>query len=288
MKMTNGIVVINKPTGYTSRDVVNIVGKTLKTKKVGHTGTLDPLASGVLVICVGRYTKLVDMLTCMDKEYIAEIKLGIKTDTLDITGEILEESNFKVKEQDIKKVFEKFVGEYEMEVPKYSAIKVNGKKLYEYARCNQEVKWPVKKVHIYDLELLEFNNDIIKFRTKVEKGTYIRSLIRDICTSLNTLGTMNSLVRTKQGNFTIEEAYNIDDIKNNNFELKSIRNLLEIKEYELNDGEYFKVKNGNEIKISLNDKYVLFLYKGVEVAIYTKIDEVYKVYVMLSINDGVL
>lgn len=282
--MINGLVVINKPKDYTSRDVVNIVGKSLKTKKVGHTGTLDPLAEGVLVVCVGRYTKLVDMLTSYDKEYIAEIKLGIKTDTLDITGSILEKQEFKITKEDILEVFNKFIGEYEMEVPIFSAIKVNGKKLYEYARNGTNVLLPVKKVFIYELELLEFNNDIIKFRTKVEKGTYIRSLIRDICSSLNTIGTMNSLIRTKQGAFTIDNSYNIGDIKNNNFKLSSIRDLLKFPIYNLSKIEYEKVKNGNKINLSCQEKYVLLLFNNEEIAIYEKDQKGYKVYVMLKIN----
>lgn len=288
MKMINGIVVVNKDPGYTSRDVVNIIGKALKTKKVGHTGTLDPLASGVLAVCVGRYTKLVELLTSMDKEYIAEIKLGIATDTLDITGEVLEKQDFKISEDNVKKVFSKFIGEYEMEVPIFSAIKVKGKKLYEYARNKEEVMLPVKNVQIYELELLEYNNDIIRFRTKVQKGTYIRSLIRDICKNLHTVGTMNNLIRTKQGEFSIDAAYNIEDIKNNNFELKSIRDVLSIKEYELSANEYLQVKNGNEVNITCSDMYVLFVYKNEEVAIYRRDKISYKCYVMLKIDWGVL
>jgi len=280
----NGIVVVNKPKNYTSRDVVNIVGKSLKTKKVGHTGTLDPLAEGVLVVCIGRYTKLVDMLTSMNKEYIAEIKLGLKTDTLDITGNVLETKDFNITKENILTIFNKFIGEYNMEVPIYSAIKVNGKKLYEYARNNTPVKLPIKKVHIYELELLEFKNDIIQFRAKVEKGTYIRSLIRDICISLNTIGTMNSLLRTKQGEFTLENSYNIDDIKNNNFKLSNIKSLLDIPIYNLSDVQYEKVKNGHKMTINLEDKYILLMYKDEEIAIYEKEQKGYKVYVMLKIN----
>jgi len=280
----NGIVVVNKPKNYTSRDVVNIVGKSLKTKKVGHTGTLDPLAEGVLVVCIGRYTKLVDMLTCYDKEYIAEIKLGIKTDTLDITGNVLEKKDFNVKKENIEEVFKKFIGKYVMEVPIYSAIKVNGKKLYEYARNNIEVKLPTKTVNIYELELLSYHDDIIRFRTKVEKGTYIRSLIRDICTSLNTIGTMNSLVRTKQGNFNLKNSYNIEEVKNNNFKLSNIKSLLDIPIYNLSDVQYEKVKNGHKMTINLEDKYILLMYKDEEIAIYEKEQKGYKVYVMLKIN----
>lgn len=282
--MTNGIVIINKPTGYTSRDIVNIVGKSLKTKKVGHTGTLDPLAEGVLVVCVGRYTKLVDMLTSLDKEYLAEIKLGVKTDTLDITGDILETNDFNITKEDIESSFASFPRNYEMEVPIFSAIKVNGKKLYEYARNNEVIELPKKTVQIYELELLEFHDDIIKFRTKVEKGTYIRSLIRDLCTKLNTIGTMNSLVRNKQGTFTISNAYSIDDIKSNNFKLSSVSEVLNLTKYTLTDTEYQKVKNGNKIALPFSDKYILLIYNNEEIAIYQKEEVLYKSYVMLKIN----
>lgn len=282
--MTNGIVIINKPTGYTSRDIVNIVEKSLKTKKVGHTGTLDPLAEGALAVCVGRYTKLVNLLTSLDKEYIAEIKLGVKTDTLDITGNVLETKNFNVRKENIEKVFTSFPRNYEMEVPIFSAIKVNGKKLYEYARNNEVIKLPKKTVQIYELELLEFHDDIIKFRAKVEKGTYIRSLIRDLCIKLNTIGTMNSLIRTKQGTFTLSNAYSIDDIKNNNFKLSNISELLNLTKYTLTETEYQKVKNGNKIALPFQEKYILLIYKNEEIAIYQKEEELYKSYVMLKIN----
>lgn len=280
----NGLLIVNKPTSYTSRDVVNIVGKVLKTKKVGHTGTLDPLASGVLVVCIGRYTKLVDTLTSLDKEYIAEAKLGIKTDTLDITGTILEEKPFSVTKELIIKTLNSFIGTYKMEVPMYSAVKVKGKKLYEYARHNIKVTKPIKEVEIKELELLDFHDDIIKFRAKVEKGTYIRSLIDDLCKRLNTIGTMNNLIRTRQGSFRLEDAISIEDIKNNNFKLLKIEEVLDIKVYNLNDTEYFKVKNGNPIILKSNEKELLLKYQNEEIAIYQKDNEEYKVSVMLKID----
>lgn len=283
MKTNNAIIVVNKPSNYTSRDIVNIVGKTLNTKKIGHTGTLDPLASGVLVLLTGRYTKLADMLTSLNKEYIAEIKLGIKTDTLDITGNILEQQNFNITKQQIINVLSSFIGTYHMEVPLYSAIKINGKKLYEYARNNENIELPTKDVQIYNLELLDFKDDIIKFKAKVEKGTYIRSLIRDICTSLNTIGTMNSLIRTKQGNFKLEDAFTLEDIKNNKYKFLNIKEALNIPTYELNAEELKKVLNGNEINIKQNESYLLLTKSKEEIAIYQKDNDKYKCYVMLKI-----
>lgn len=275
----NGIIIINKPTGYTSRDIVNIISKKLKTKKVGHTGTLDPLASGVLVITINRYTKLGNILTSLDKEYIAEIKLGLKTDTLDITGNILEQKEYHITKEQIEEVFKSFIGKYEMEVPIYSAIKVNGKKLYEYARNNEKVELPIKTVEIKELELIEFKDDIIRFKTKVEKGTYIRSLIRDICKELKTIGTMNSLIRTKQGNFLLEQAQELED----EYKILKITDIIDIKKYLLNKEEYQKVINGNSLNLNSKEDTLLLIYNNEEIAIYNKQDNIYICNVMLKI-----
>ena len=263
-----GVLIINKPKDYTSRDVINKLNKLLGTKKIGHTGTLDPLATGVLVIAIGSYTKLVNGLTSLDKEYIAEIKLGIKTDTGDITGNILEDSNNNnITKENIINIFNNFPKEYEQTVPKYSAVKINGKKLYEYARENIDIELPKRMVNIYSLELLEFNNDIIKFKTKVSKGTYIRSLIEDLCYKLNVIGTMNSLVRTKQGRFNIENALNLEDI-NINTKLLTSRDILDIKDYNLDDNLYKFVSNGNKLNINLSDGYYNMIYNNKDIAIY--------------------
>lgn len=283
--MKNGLLIVNKPAGYTSRDIVNIISKKLNTKKVGHTGTLDPIASGVLVVTVGRYTKLGNMLTALDKEYVAEIKLGIKTDTLDITGKTVEEKSYShLTKEKIENTLKSFIGPYQMEVPIYSAIKVNGKKLYEYARNNESVKLPVKNVKIEELELLEFQNDIIKISAKVEKGTYIRSLIRDICEKLDTVGTMQSLTRTKQGNFKLNDAITIEDI-NNNSNLLKISDVLNIPKYNLNLFEYQKIINGNSIKLKSQEEQLLLIYETEEIAIYDKQNDIYIPNVMLKIKD---
>lgn len=278
----NCLIILNKPSGYTSRDIVNIISKKLKTKKVGHTGTLDPLASGVLVLTINRYTKLGELLTSLDKEYIAEIRLGIKTDTLDITGNIIAKEEFKITSEDIKKVFKSFIGNYQMEVPIYSAVKVKGRKLYEYARNNEKVELPIKNVEIKELELLDFHDDIIKFRTKVEKGTYIRSLIRDICLRLNTIGTMNSLIRTKQGNFALNSA---DELEQDKYNFLKITDVLDIIPYNLQDYEYQKVINGNKLNLNSNEKILLLIYEKEEIAIYKKKEDSYLPYIMLKVNN---
>ncbi len=279
--MTNkGIIVVNKEPGYTSRDVVNILSKKWHIKKMGHTGTLDPIASGVLVICFGKYTKLVEALTSQDKTYIAEIKLGIKTDTLDITGNVLEKRDFNLKKETIENVLNSFKGLYHMEVPAFSAIKVNGHKLYEYARKGEKVELPRKDVNIYDIKLLDFQDDIIKFKVKVEKGTYIRSLIRDICAKLQVIGTMNSLVRVRQGNFKIEDAYTLEAIEKGNYKILDIRDVLNVREYELPDDLRKKVINGNELKLNYKEPFIIFKTNGEARALYHKVQDIYKCYIL--------
>ena len=281
MKM-NGLVVVNKEKNKTSRDVVNELTHLLSTKKIGHTGTLDPIATGVLVCLIGKYTKLVPLITSLDKEYIAEVKLGIKTDTGDITGNILEEKDFNITKDDILKVFKEFPKSYEQVVPAYSAAKINGKKLYEYARSGEVINLPKRKVNIYSLELLDFNNDIITFKTHVSKGTYIRSLINDLCEKLNTIGTMNNLKRTKQGNFDINNSYTIEDLKNNNYKLLNIKEFLNYPVIEINDSLIKQITNGSKIDniFNIEDK-VIFTYQNKDIAIYENVDNMLKPYIML-------
>lgn len=275
------LLVVNKEKNLTSRDVVNNLTKIFNTKKIGHTGTLDPIATGVLVCLFGKYTKLVDLLTSLDKEYIAEIKLGIKTDTGDITGSIIENKSFNITNDNIIKVFEKFPQKYEQTVPKYSAVKINGKKLYEYARNNIEIELPKREVSIFSLELIDYEKDIIKFKTHVSKGTYIRSLIEDICEKLGTIGTMNNLIRTKQGGFDIEDSFILDDIKNGNFKFQNIHEFLKYPSIEINDELIKIIKNGGRIKniYNVQDK-VIFTYQGEDIAIYETNNETLKPYIM--------
>lgn len=275
------LLVVNKEKNLTSRDVVNNLTKIFNTKKIGHTGTLDPIATGVLVCLFGKYTKLVDLLTSLDKEYIAEIKLGIKTDTGDITGSIIENKSFNITKDNIIKVFEKFPQKYEQTVPKYSAVKINGKKLYEYARNNIEIELPKREVSIFSLELIDYEKDIIKFKTHVSKGTYIRSLIEDICEKLGTIGTMNNLIRTKQGGFDIKDSFILDDIKNGNFKFQNIHEFLKYPSIEINDELIKIIKNGGRIKniYNVQDK-VIFTYQGEDIAIYETNNETLKPYIM--------
>ena len=278
----DALLVVNKPQGLTSRDVVNKLNHIFSTKKIGHTGTLDPNATGVLVCLIGKYTKLVESITSYDKEYIAEIKLGIKTDTDDITGNIIYEENSNVTLDEIEKVLSTFPVSYNQQVPIYSAVKINGKKLYEYARENIDITLPKRKVNIYSLELLSFKDNIITFKTKVSKGTYIRSLIQDICTNLNTIGTMNNLIRTKQGNFDIKDSYTLEEIEKGNYKLLNIKEFLSYPIIELDDNLIKKVINGSTIPniYSIIDK-VIFTYKSKDIAIYETQKKELKPYIML-------
>lgn len=264
MTVTSGLLVVNKPKGITSRDVVNEVSKIFKTKKIGHTGTLDPIATGVLVLTIDKATKLSEIITSEEKIYQAEVILGIKTDTLDITGNVLEECNAIYTKEDIVNTLNSFIGTYNQEVPIYSAVKINGKKLYEYARNNEEVTLPKRIVTIKEIKLDELNyidnKTIFKFTCKVSKGTYIRSLINDIATKLNTIGTMKNLIRIEQGNFNIKDSYTLDDIKNNNFKIISIKEAL--KDYftvKVDEKLKFKIVNGQVLDDIYNQEYVLFV-----------------------------
>ena len=271
----NGVIFLDKNKNQTSRDVVNQICKILHTKKVGHTGTLDPLATGVLVVCVGTYTKLVESLTSQDKTYVATMKLGVKTDTGDITGNVLERNPKSFSEQDIYLAFQNFPKEYEQTVPIYSAVKINGKKLYEYARNGEKIDLPKRVVHIYDLKILFINNDEIEFETRVSKGTYIRSLIEDIASSLGTIATMSSLRRIKQGNVSIKDCISISNLTNES-PLKQLTDLFDYPKYEIFDEEYHKVQNGNVLFLKSMEPRLFLAYKDHVVAIYEKKDDIYK------------
>ena len=275
----NGILVVNKSVGFTSRDIVNAVGKSLNTKKIGHTGTLDPNASGVLVLCLGNALKMCELMDDYDKEYIAEIVLGVATDTLDMdtNATILEEKDVNIPKDKIIQVVDSFKGEYEQQVPIYSAVKVNGKKLYEYARNNIPVDLPSKKVAIKDINVISGidyvdGKIIFKIKCTVSKGTYIRALIRDIGIELKVPSVMKNLVRTRIGNFKIENAYSLEDIKKNNYQLINVTDAFSnIKKIVVSDDVAFKVKNGvimdkffddNMVFIIDKDKNLLALYSN--------------------------
>ena len=273
----DGVLLINKEKDYTSRDIVNVVSKYLNTKKIGHAGTLDPLAKGLLVLAVNKATKIIEFLTYDDKEYIAEVKCGIKTDTLDITGNILEEDNhFVLEKEKLENILSSFIGKYMQEVPIYSSIKVSGKRLYQYAREKIEVVLPIREVEIKEIELLSISKDSFKFRTVVSKGTYIRSLIRDIGNRLNILCSMSNLKRVREGIFSINDSYTLKDVEEGNYKLLSIKDaLINYMQIEVDESVYNKIKNGNKLKNIYNvSDLVVFTYNNEVVGIYENKDGV--------------
>ncbi len=245
------VIAVNKPVGCTSFDIVNEISHLFGIKRVGHNGTLDPMATGVLLVAVGSATKIIELLTVKDKEYIAGVELGKETDTYDITGKVLEEKEVP-DNLNIEETLKSFQKTYLQEVPIYSAVKVNGKKLYEYAREEKEIECPKKEVTIKEIELLENNNKTFTFRALVSKGCYIRSLIHDIGKELNTNATMTSLVRTKQGDFSIENTNTLEEIKNNQYKSYSIEEVLNYPIIVVEEELEVKIKNGVKLENNWN------------------------------------
>ncbi len=270
----DGLLLVNKEENYTSRDVVNVISKIFNTSKVGHAGTLDPIAEGVLVIAVGKGLKLIDFLSCYKKEYIATVSMGFLTDTLDVTGnKIMEFSDFSIDKDTLSDKLKEFVGKSIQTVPLYSAVKVNGKRLYEYARKGENIELPKREIEIYDIELLDFNDKEFKFRVEVSKGTYIRSLIKDIGDKLKIPCTMKNLVRTKQESFKIEDSYTLNEIKNGNYKIIPLIDCIDnFFKVEVDDYIAKKISNGRilenrykEDKIAfINNDQLLALYKPYE------------------------
>ena len=259
----DGIFLIDKEADCTSRDVFNEIIKKVETPKVGHTGTLDPMATGVLIVAVGKCTKLINTLTADEKEYEAEITLGIRTDTYDITGEILEEKDALVSDDDIVKVLNSFIGGYLQEVPLYSAVRVNGKKLYQYARHNEKVTLPKRQVDIKELELIskvviKDGRPTFKIRAVVSKGTYIRSLVNDIAGKLNTIGVMSSLRRTRVGSITIDMCKTLDELSLKDLK-KPLFMLQDFHQVIVDDILKKDILNGKIIDRVYDDDRVLFV-----------------------------
>ena len=209
----NGIINIYKEAGYTSFDVVAKMRGILKIRKMGHTGTLDPDATGVLPVCIGNGTKLVELFADHEKEYIAELKLGVATDTQDLSGEILKTSPVDVTCEEVTEAVMSFVGEYMQIPPMYSAVKVNGKKLYELAREGKEVERKARPVCFREIEILSMELPIVKIRVVCSKGTYIRTLCNDIGEKLGCYAAMKSLIRTKVGIFTLDQAITLEELE---------------------------------------------------------------------------
>ena len=264
MEEVFGFLNINKPKGMTSHDVVYFVRKMLGIKQVGHSGTLDPLATGVLVVGVGKATRLFEFLK-EEKEYIATIRFGYESDTLDIEGECIKKEDYFPDEKKLCEVLKEFLGDTEQIPPKYSAIKVGGKKLCEMARKGHEIpEIKSRQINIKEIELLDIDENEAKIRVVCSKGTYVRSLVRDIAKKLDTVAVMSDLKRTKSGMFSINNSIEIGEFCEKQDLISSLINPLEVLDYsqiEITDEELKAVKNGafieNKEDIKQNETIIL-------------------------------
>lgn len=267
----DGIIIINKTKGCTSHDIVYKIKK-IFNEKTGHTGTLDPMAEGVLPILIGKGTLVSKYLINHDKKYIVKLQLGIKTDTADSEGKVIEEQDVNVKllnEEKIVSILKKFIGKQEQIPPIYSAIKVNGKKLYEYARKGQQVELKPRAIEIYDIKLInvDVENKQIEFEVFCGKGTYIRSLCEDIATKFETVGYMKDLKRIQVGNFKIEDSITIDELEEN------IKNTDIINKKVISIEQLFSKNNS----IKLDNKKIKHFLNGVKIT-QNYDDDIYKIY----------
>ena len=272
--MKDGFLLIDKESDYTSRDVCNIIAKIFDAKKVGHAGTLDPFATGLLIVALNNATKTLSYIEGQYKTYEATLLLGTKTKTGDLTGEVIEtKSVSEVTQEDVKNIFASLIGESEQTVPMTSAVHVNGRKLYQYAHLNQEVELPTRTIDIKELELLELNSPIIKFRTVVSKGTYIRTLGETIAEKLHTVGHLIALRRTeildidvsrakKIKELTVDDLINTSEIIAKFLPLKRLPNEVELK----------KARHGGKLSLKLFDEqldtFCVIDEKNTAVAIY--------------------
>lgn len=266
-----GFLNVYKPQGKTSHDIVAILRRVTKVKQIGHTGTLDPFAEGVLPICIGKATRLIEYLED-NKAYIGTVKLGESTTTYDTEGEVVNSSNKKVSLQEIETALEKFRGKILQLPPIYSAIKVNGKKLYEYARKGEEVKIEPREVNIYKLEIVSFDEEkqLLELLIECSKGTYIRSIAHDLGKILGCYGHLIKLVRIKAGKFEIENCIKLDSIQTvENIKNKLIYPLeyLNYPKYELNETEKEKVSHGMQIYAELQNGITILTHKNELIAV---------------------
>lgn len=252
----NGIINVFKPKDMTSHDVVNILRRVTGIKRIGHTGTLDPMATGVLPICIGKATRVSEYLLNLDKEYIADLTLGSQTDTLDMEGEIINTSDKEVTEEEIIEAIDNYKGDILQTPPMYSALKFQGKKLYELAREGKTIERAKRKIKIYSIDILNIDdNKKITFKVHCSRGTYIRSLCDDIGFDLGTFGYMSYLMRTKAGSFEIQDSYSLDYIKS--LDKDEIRDILipmdsslkHIDSFNIDDKYYDGLINGVKIKL---------------------------------------
>ena len=265
------ILYIDKPKGITSFDVCFKLRKVFNTKKIGHTGTLDPNATGLMICLVNNAAKANQFLVSAKKEYVATVKLGIKTDSEDIDGNvILTREETMPRKEDLIKVLNSFLGKSLQVPPITSAIKVNGKKLYEYQRNNEYVEIKPREVEIYEIELLNIDKEYFSFRCLVSSGTYIRSLVRDILAKFDIIGTLSDLRRSKIDDVSIENANSLEDVLSGNYKSHSICEVLSkyYYVYEVNNRKH--IVDGKPLKLDLDVEYILCVKDKEALAIYKK------------------
>lgn len=284
MKNNKGIIAINKPEGWTSFDVVNKLKYLFKPLKVGHLGTLDPMATGVLLVTLGKATKLFDLMQEKQKTYIATFKFGTLTNTLDSTGEVIEVCNkIPFNKTEIIAVLPMFIGEISQIPPKYSAKSVNGKRAYDLARQGIDFELKPKNVKVYDIKILDFDGFSVKLEITCGSGTYIRSLGRDIAQKLGTFATMTSLVRTKIDDFNLEKCLNIQDVVNNPEQsIISIDKVLNYPILKVDDAIKNKLLNGQKLEIKTNEGIYLLKDNNDIVALIEIKENLAKMFVFLG------
>lgn len=278
-KIYNGILPVFKEKGYTSNDVVALLRKFLKMKKIGHTGTLDPDATGLLPVCLGRGTKLVNLLTDMDKEYECVMRLGVTTDTEDMTGKVLSEVSAEdIEETDVKDTLNSFLGVYDQIPPMYSAKKINGRKLYEYAREGSEIERKPSKVEIKAIEITSIKLPLVSFKVSCSKGTYIRSLCRDAGERLGCGAAMEELKRVRVGSFELKDAHTLGQIKDFAENGTVGQYIISVESFFAGCGRFFSdgeatdraIRNGNVLRIKNrpDGRYRVYLSDNTFAAIY--------------------
>ena len=268
--MINGSLLINKEIGLTSRQEVNNVSKRLGQKKAGHIGTLDPFADGLLVVLLGSSTKIAPFLEVMDKTYLATLKLGIKTNTGDLTGEVIETSGVpELSKGKICGIFQEFLGKNMQIPPLFSALKVNGKQLYKYARQGVEIERKPREINIFSLELVNFENDEITFITKVSKGTYIRTLGEDIAHKLGTVGHLTKLTRLEIGPYSLKNAKRSSEVSEGDL-IPISKMLSHLPSFECNKDFAKKALNGMHFRLPINDEKILLKDKDGIIALYKR------------------
>lgn len=268
---------INKPKGITSFDVCYKLRRVLNTKKIGHTGTLDPNATGVMVVLFDSSTKANQFLVTDSKEYICRVKTGIETDTLDIDGTIINEKEcFTPNKEIMVNILDSFIGKQKQVVPMTSAIKIDGKKLYEYQRQGKQVDLPIRDIEVFNIELLDLDTYSFTFKVKVSAGTYIRALARDILKQMNIIGTVEELTRTKVDDICIEECDELEDVLAGKYQKHDLLDIMSRRYLKCDYNPIKDVENGKRIKLNIDDDRIIIVHNNELYAVYQKDNDMYK------------